>query len=44
MVLGYLEVEFGSTDRPALTVYLGVLVRRVGEVWLIGQYQVSRLD
>ncbi|MCF0096045.1 nuclear transport factor 2 family protein [Micromonospora sp. MH99] len=43
-VLGYLEVEFGFTDRPALRVYLGVLVRRVGGAWLIGHYQVSRLD
>ncbi|MET8283420.1 SgcJ/EcaC family oxidoreductase [Micromonospora sp. NPDC005174] len=44
VVLGYLEVEFGFTDRPALTVHLGVVVRRVGNVWLIGHYQVSRLD
>ncbi|MBQ1021308.1 SgcJ/EcaC family oxidoreductase [Micromonospora sp. D93] len=44
VVLGYLEVEFGFTDRPALTVYLGVLTRRVGDVWLIGHYQVSRRD
>ncbi|MEU7804704.1 SgcJ/EcaC family oxidoreductase [Micromonospora arborensis] len=43
VVLGYLEVEFGFTDRPALTVHLGVLVRRVDGTWLIGHYQVSRL-
>ncbi|MGI5519680.1 YybH family protein [Micromonospora sp. CA-259024] len=44
LVLGYLEVEFGFTDRPALTVHLGVLVRRIGETWLISHYQVSRLN
>lgn len=43
VVLGYLEVEFGFTDRPALTVNLGVLLRRVEGDWLIGHYQVSRL-
>ncbi|MEV4388251.1 SgcJ/EcaC family oxidoreductase [Micromonospora sp. NPDC049580] len=44
VVLGYLDVEFGFTDRPALTVHLGVVVRRVGDAWLIAHYQVSRLD
>ncbi|MGC4880445.1 SgcJ/EcaC family oxidoreductase [Micromonospora sp. DT43] len=44
VVLGYLEVEFGFTDRPALTVHLGVVVRRIDGDWLIGHYQVSRLD
>ncbi|WP_238433949.1 Cif family virulence factor [Micromonospora tarensis] len=44
LVLGYLEVDFGFTDRPTLSVHLGVLVRRVGDVWLIAHYQVSRLD
>jgi uncharacterized protein (TIGR02246 family) len=43
LVLGYLSVEFGFTDRPALTVNLSVIARRVGETWLIGHYQVSRL-
>ncbi|MBQ0992364.1 SgcJ/EcaC family oxidoreductase [Micromonospora sp. PSH03] len=43
VVLGYLDVEFGFTDRPALTVNLGVLLRRVDDDWLIGHYQVSRL-
>ncbi|MEU4338555.1 SgcJ/EcaC family oxidoreductase [Micromonospora lupini] len=43
-VLGYLEVEFGFTDRPTLTVHLGVVVRRIDGDWLIGHYQVSRLD
>ncbi|TNH23484.1 SgcJ/EcaC family oxidoreductase [Micromonospora orduensis] len=43
LVLGYLEVEFGFTDRPALTVNLGVLLRRIDDDWLIGHYQVSKL-
>ncbi|WP_327644863.1 SgcJ/EcaC family oxidoreductase [Micromonospora zamorensis] len=44
LVLGYLEVEFGFTDRPALTVHLGVLLSRAGHDWLIAHYQVSRLN
>jgi len=44
LVLGYVEVVFGFTDRPALTVYLGVLLRRVGDEWFIDHYQVSRLS
>ncbi|WP_238425714.1 YybH family protein [Micromonospora parastrephiae] len=41
LVLGYLEVEFGFTDRPPLTVNLGVLLRRQDNTWLITHYQVS---
>ncbi|MFI6662157.1 YybH family protein [Streptomyces sp. NPDC050523] len=44
VVLGYLDVEFSFTDRPALAVKLSVLVTRVGDDWLISHYQVSRLD
>ncbi|MET8123609.1 SgcJ/EcaC family oxidoreductase [Micromonospora sp. NPDC005189] len=44
LVLGYLEVDFGFTDRPTLTVHLGVIVRRANGAWLIGHYQVSRPD
>jgi uncharacterized protein (TIGR02246 family) len=43
LVLGYLNAEFTFTDRPAVTVYLCVIVRRVGDAWLITHYQVSRL-
>jgi uncharacterized protein (TIGR02246 family) len=43
VLLGYLSVDFAFTDRPAISVHLGVIVRRVGEEWLIGHYQVSRL-
>jgi hypothetical protein len=43
LVLGYLSVDFGFTDRPTLTVYLGVILRRTGETWLIAHYQVSWL-
>jgi uncharacterized protein (TIGR02246 family) len=43
LVLGYLSVDFGFTDRPTLTVYLSVILRRTGDTWLIGHYQVSRL-
>jgi uncharacterized protein (TIGR02246 family) len=43
LVLGYLSVDFAFTDRPILTVYLSVIVRRTGDAWLISHYQVSRL-
>lgn len=43
LVLGYLGVDFGFTDRPTLTVCLSVILRRTGETWLITHYQVSRL-
>ncbi|WIX98715.1 DUF4440 domain-containing protein [Amycolatopsis mongoliensis] len=43
VVLGYSSVEFAFPDRPAITVHLSVIVRRVGDEWLIGHYQVSRL-
>ncbi len=43
LILGYLSVDFGFTDRPVLTVYLSVIVRRTGDRWLISHYQVSRL-
>jgi uncharacterized protein (TIGR02246 family) len=43
LVLGYLSVDFAFTDRPTLTVYLGVILRRTGETWFINHYQVSRL-
>ncbi|WFE52815.1 SgcJ/EcaC family oxidoreductase [Micromonospora sp. WMMD1155] len=44
LVLGYLDVRFGFTDRPALSVHLAVFVRRVDHDWLIAHYQVSKLD
>jgi uncharacterized protein (TIGR02246 family) len=44
LVLGYLDVEFSFTDRPALNVKLSVLATRVGDDWRISHYQVSRLD
>jgi uncharacterized protein (TIGR02246 family) len=43
VVLGYARVAFGFTDRPALNVHLGVVLRRTGDTWLIAHYQVSRL-
>ncbi|MGW1748902.1 YybH family protein [Streptomyces sp. NPDC002092] len=44
LVLGYLDVDFTFTDRPAIAVKLSVLVKRVGEGWSIAHYQVSRLE
>ncbi|MET7393515.1 hypothetical protein ABZS66_08485 [Dactylosporangium sp. NPDC005572] len=43
LVLGYLNVDFTFVDRPMVKVYLCVIVRRIGDVWLINHYQVSRL-
>ncbi|MFD6285426.1 YybH family protein [Streptomyces sp. NPDC060205] len=42
LVLGYLSVDFSFTDRPTLTVNLGVLVRHTEEGWQISYYQVSQ--
>ena len=44
VVLGYLTVDFGFTDRATLTVYLSVIIRREADRWRISHYQVSRLD
>ena len=44
VVLGYLTVDFGFTDRATLTVYLSVIIRRGADGWRIVHYQVSRLD
>jgi muconolactone delta-isomerase len=44
LVLGYLTVDFGFTDRAALTVYLSVITRQDADGWRIAHYQVSRLD
>ncbi|MDN3357743.1 nuclear transport factor 2 family protein [Actinomadura sp. DC4] len=43
LVLGYLDVDFAFTDRPTLSVKLGVLLTRTQDGWRIGHYQVSRL-
>lgn len=44
LVLGYLAADFSFTDRPTLSVYLSVLVKRTEKGWYISHYQVSRLD
>jgi uncharacterized protein (TIGR02246 family) len=43
LILGYVAVDFAFTDRPTLSVYLSVVLRRRNETWLIDHYQVSRL-
>jgi len=44
LVLGYLTVDFGFSDRAPLTVYLSVIIRQEADGWRIAHYQVSRLD
>ena len=44
LVLGYLTVDFGFSDRATLTVYLSVIIRQDADGWRIAHYQVSRLD
>jgi ketosteroid isomerase-like protein len=44
LLLGYLTVDFGFSDRPILTVYLSVIIRQDADGWRIVHYQVSRLD
>ncbi|WP_284742249.1 SgcJ/EcaC family oxidoreductase [Amycolatopsis sp. RTGN1] len=43
VILGYASVDFAFTDRETISVHLSVIVRRVGDAWLIAHYQVSRL-
>ncbi|CAM5272422.1 MULTISPECIES: SgcJ/EcaC family oxidoreductase [Streptomyces] len=43
VLLGYLGVDFSFVDRPTISVNLGVVLKRVGDKWLIGHYQVSKL-
>jgi len=43
LLLGYLAVDFTFTDRPTITVNLGIVIRRTDDNWLIAHYQVSRL-
>jgi hypothetical protein len=43
LVLAYLTVDFSFPDRPALTVYLSVLVEQSADGGRISHYQVSRL-
>ncbi|KUL70604.1 MULTISPECIES: SgcJ/EcaC family oxidoreductase [unclassified Streptomyces] len=43
VLLGYLGVDFSFVDRPTISVNLGVVLKRVGDEWLIGHYQVSKL-
>src|SRR5579862_8515455 len=44
LVLGYLTVDLGLSDRATLTVYLSVIIRQDADGWRIVHYQVSRLD
>ena len=44
LVLGYLTVDFGFSDRATLTVYVSVIIRQDAYGWRIVHYQVSRLD
>ena len=42
LILGFLDVDFAYTDRPTLSVKLGVLLRRGADGWSIAHYQVSQ--
>ncbi|QJS08247.1 SgcJ/EcaC family oxidoreductase [Streptomyces argyrophyllae] len=44
VLLGYLDVDFGFTDRPAIHVTLSVVLTRVSDRWRISHYQVTKLD
>ena len=43
LVLGYLSVDFAFPDRPTVTVYLGVLLKKESGGWFLDHYQVSKL-
>jgi len=44
LVFGYLRVAFAFTDRPTVTVYIGVLAKKEADGWFLDHYQVSKLD
>lgn len=44
LVFGYLRVAFAFTERPTITVYIGVLAKKESDSWLLDHYQVSKLD
>ncbi|ANW22620.1 YybH family protein [Streptomyces clavuligerus] len=41
LILGYLAADFSFTDRPTLTVSLGILLQQTDHGWAIAHYQVS---
>ena len=44
LILGYLSVDFTFADRPAVHVYLCVVIQPGADGAKISHYQVSRLD
>ena len=44
LVFGYLRMYFAFTDRPTITVYIGVLAKKESDSWFLDHYQVSKLD
>ena len=44
VVVGYVSADFTFPDRPAMSLYIGVLAERGDDGWRIGHYQASRLD
>jgi uncharacterized protein (TIGR02246 family) len=42
-VVGYLRATFEFVDQPPLDLNVGVALARVGEEWLVAQYQASRI-
>lgn len=43
LLLGFQRADFGFADRPGITVYLTLLVKRTADGWRVDHYQVSRL-
>ncbi|MCO6010720.1 SgcJ/EcaC family oxidoreductase [Actinoallomurus purpureus] len=43
IVLGYVNANFSFTDRPTLSGYIGVVLKRSEDDWQISHYQVSGL-
>ncbi|MCV7372436.1 hypothetical protein H5P33_06890 [Mycolicibacterium arabiense] len=42
-VIGYLRATFEFVDQPSLDLNIGVALARVGDEWLVAQYQASRV-
>ncbi len=44
VVLGHVHATFAFADRPAIALYVGVLVERGDDGWRIGHRQASQVD
>jgi uncharacterized protein (TIGR02246 family) len=44
VVTGYLAAAFAFVDRDAVELFVGVVLARLGDEWLVAQYQAAQFD